>query len=103
MEKEIIKGNKLIADFMGILTEIKFNDLRTSKHFGDKLVIYHTSWDWLMPVVEKINKWHIGNECKKMDLYILQLSICSSIDMVWDATVQFITWYNQINSTPPKK
>lgn len=49
-EQEILEGNKLIADFMGwIHHEDKAYDekeMRELKH--------HSSWDWLMPVVEKI-------------------------------------------------
>ena len=38
-----MKENKLIAEFMDVnLIEGQLGD-------------YHTSWDWLMPVVEKIN------------------------------------------------
>ena len=38
-----MKDNKLIAEFMDVnLIEGQLGD-------------YHTSWDWLMPVVEKIN------------------------------------------------
>jgi hypothetical protein len=52
------KNNKLIAEFMGA----DFNDkgmTRICGKFGLERVSalnlkYHTSWDWLMPVVEKI-------------------------------------------------
>ena len=47
--EEIIEGNKLIAEFMG--KEIRdhlYNDAVKWK--------YHLSWDWLMPVIEKISK-----------------------------------------------
>jgi hypothetical protein len=54
------EGNKLIAEFMnvdlmtlkgeGVIEFIKVQEyfLRSAK--------YHSSWDWLMPVVEKIEK-----------------------------------------------
>lgn len=74
MDKEIIEGNKLIAEFMG------YENLRSSKEyplyripdhsyemdneFGTTEIIdtfesnwdlcFDSSWDWLMPVVEKI-------------------------------------------------
>lgn len=53
---EIIEGNRLIAEFMG------YDFIAENSHFivreSDYLEPYHhkfnSSWDWLMPVVEKI-------------------------------------------------
>ena len=42
-----MKENKLIAEFMGYEVHPTYEDERYDLH-------YHTSWDWLMPVVEKI-------------------------------------------------
>lgn len=56
MEKEISEGNKLIAEFMG---RDKAFDPR------DKVYHYDTSWDWLMPVVEKIGKTIIPKDWLK--------------------------------------
>ena len=71
--QEIIKGNKLIAEFMGILYGLKLNslDLPTSEskcriHRYDSIdddteglhinhTKFHSSWDWLMPVIGKIS------------------------------------------------
>lgn len=39
-----MKNNNLIAEFMGDVERLQGLDLR-----------YHNSWDWLMPVVERIN------------------------------------------------
>jgi len=72
---------------------------------------YHSSWDWLMPVVEKIEK------TKNSDGYKYQVDIqnnhcliessnySSSLDKriygeikikaVWLAVVEFIHWYNK--------
>ena len=44
---ELRENNKLIAEFM------EYPDLGTKGDFS--YLNYHTSWDWLMPVVEKIN------------------------------------------------
>jgi len=72
-----MKDNKLIAEFMGAVGTPKYNptewdvyitggldvdsDDENAQHFytPDEMK-YHTSWDWLMPVVEKI-------ECTKTD------------------------------------
>jgi len=67
-----IEGNKLIAEFMGILYGLKLNatdpvteesKVRIHEYNGiegtEGLHInhlkFHSSWDWLMPVVEKIH------------------------------------------------
>ena len=60
-KQQIMKDNKLIAEFMGVV----FHDDDNQYYSSDGLYIglnlqYHTSWDWLMPVVEKI-------ECTKTD------------------------------------
>ena len=46
-----MKDNKLIAEFMGAYSE---EDGYDYSKVGNKGLYYHTSWDWLMPVVEKI-------------------------------------------------
>ena len=48
-------NNKLIAEFMRVV----FHDDDNQYYSSDGLYIgtnlqYHTSWDWLMPVIEKI-------------------------------------------------
>jgi hypothetical protein len=64
-----MKDNKLIAEFMGLELEetleglfvyarieqspIKLNDIKTEFYEVHELQ-YHSSWDWLMPVVQKI-------------------------------------------------
>lgn len=63
--KEIIeKGNVLIAEFMGAIVvapightgrDICFQEQIEGQYvYQRSLLKYHTSWDWLMPVVEKI-------------------------------------------------
>lgn len=44
MEEEIIKGNKLIAKYMGVEKDKNISDMMK----------YHSSWDWLMPVINKL-------------------------------------------------
>jgi hypothetical protein len=71
-EKKTEKINKAIAEFMGWTTEIRRLDL-TKASFYDVLISpdkstvlrvneelyrleYHSSWGWLMPVVQKISE-----------------------------------------------
>ena len=61
MEKDIIAGNKLIAEFMAdkiepphfLFTWLK-NPYRTGWIHEESDLSFHKSWDWLMPVIEKI-------------------------------------------------
>ena len=52
-----IENNKLIAEFMGleiVNADIILYELNGIAYPINKLQ-YHTSWDWLMPVLKKIN------------------------------------------------
>ena len=61
-----IEGNKLIAEFMGLATYQSEHKLgrknkptfviKDNKHLTIRQVKYHSSWDWLMPVVAKISE-----------------------------------------------
>ena len=51
-----MESNKLIAEFMGV-HEIMHDGYSEYELPSNEIVQnlqYHTSWDWLMPVVEKI-------------------------------------------------
>ena len=115
MEKDkILEGNKLIAEFMGgIYKSDKFtitegyiwlpieNICRTSN------LKYHSSFDWLMPVVEKIGKMY-EDLVKKS--YINRTTISYDIDTTYadvicrhvtiklehlfERVIEFIKWYN---------
>lgn len=81
---------------------------------------YHSSWDWLMPVVEKIESLklnghryyvEIRHESCEISVAInkgantnkiyssLWQNHSSKIDAVYNAVVQFIKWYNENNKT----
>ena len=64
-----MKDNKLIAEFMGVNPTILGDEITYEMYgiidciedgvdeqhfFLEEQLIFHTSWDWLMPVVEKI-------------------------------------------------
>jgi hypothetical protein len=66
---EIIKGNRLIAEFMGFTKDsedlylIDNYDLRGEEEFQATYVNemkFHTSWNWLMPVVAKC--WEVRDD-----------------------------------------
>jgi hypothetical protein len=76
---------------------------------------YHESWDWLMPVVEKIESVHIeahgrfgvyicSNNCtiqgskfnseKRSDAYYFDIYSVTKIHATWLAVKEFIIWHN---------
>src|SRR5574344_1719127 len=117
MNEKIIDGNKLIAVFM----EYKFDGIEfiipehaiiipfdcqpkksTSLHcftttiYKPKNLKFHSSWDWLVPVVEKI----LGTENNSSDWEKHYTQIHDSlwsinIESVWLSVVEFIKWYNK--------
>jgi hypothetical protein len=103
-EQEIIEGNKLIADFMGWQHH---EDKKYDAHEMSNLK-YHTSWDWLKPVVDKfmsIPPETFNYDSKGMSQLrtwkekIKAISIYSNIMEVYNPLIEAIKWYNQ-NQTP---
>lgn len=83
-KEEILLGNKLIAEFMA--------DYDLKRNWSKVPLLYNSSWDWLMPVVEKIK----GME-KEYPIAIdsvTNIFIWYKINFVWIAVVEFIKWYN---------
>lgn len=123
MNKEVSEGNALIAKFMGGTlkppTKEHLNnpynkptwwgvgDRKDARHFQ---LNYHCSWDWLMPVVEKIGKdydvritWTPGGiEVTYIDRpdtidddSIADFGGYGSLENTWRCVVKFINWHNQ--------
>jgi len=73
--EEITQNNKLIAEFMEVpvlkeLNKIYYDINKTGKiiySLNDVLLGYHKSWDWLMPVVEKIESLDLQEWFYKWD------------------------------------
>jgi len=114
-----MSNNKLIAEFMGVPCD---KDLYTPlcPHTGTTLFIpisqmkYDTSWDWLMPVVEKIE----DIECKEtstdlVGYHLYDIEIRQNVTTIhgtnieetagdklfntYNAVVEFIKQYNNEN------
>ncbi len=109
-------GNKLIAEFIGKpVTED--NNLYMSSEIDYTFPVhlkYHSSWDWLMPVVEKIQSLscnvNIINNCCQIIMFDTSYSgepiykknktmANTKIENVYDSVIQFIQWYNQQQKT----
>lgn len=112
IQEEIIEGNKLIAEFDGwefvcidgsdYLDYIKDGNSRFKERESSlpdylESLGYHESWDSIMPVVRKIciiNSNDISEELHLHQLRLIDTPIFSEIEIVWQAVVEFITWYN---------
>ena len=112
------ENNKMIAEFMGY--ELIGNTY--SKKNGMDWFIepqYHNSWDWLMPVVDRIESFQDGEDGDSMrgHLYnfrieqhfvyildgesmdvIIEMNGDSKLDATYKAVVEFINQYNKNES-----
>tara|TARA_R110000764_G_scaffold90777_1_gene173229 strand:+ start:294 stop:578 length:285 start_codon:yes stop_codon:yes gene_type:complete len=93
-----MKDNKLIAEFMGLPTQVfksgKLNYKRNDSWFEEHELSYNVSWDWLMPVLSKCFK--TGDDTQEWDNIMDTLFTCD-IDIVYAQIVEFIKEYNNDN------
>ena len=83
-----MNDNKLIAEFMGLVVSDSDNYTSELHTNVDVDLKYHTSWDWLMPVVEKI-MW--DNDIEDNQCTNIAEALCDAkIDRVYEAVVKFI-------------
>ena len=99
------KNNVLIAEFMGGILSSVPNLINLPQTIGDANILvvkgsemlpngtysvhrlnelqYHTSWDWLMPVVDKIEQVHEG-----VPKQLINLSLFSTRQEIYQAVVE---------------
>jgi hypothetical protein len=120
MNKEILEGNKLIVEFMEIKpTEWKGMYLisqhnhtcledtpeKALSRFAS-ITKYHESWDWLMPVVERIDSRTPYDPCVTIEYnwcsikvpdgrFDIEIIGGSRIEATYKAVLEFIKWYNK--------
>jgi hypothetical protein len=128
-EQEILDSNVLIAEFVGgkFYQELSYLDRKEEvwvPHFGicridtidvgkGKILEYHKSYDWLMPVVEKIESLNYKTSIISTlllsgeMLYIMAITDNddditywnergnTKIEAVYNCVIAFIKWYNQ--------
>ena len=100
------ENNKLIAEFMevkfdkGTFYNMGYDIFSNGNLYRSHELKYHESWDWLMPVVEKImilvmeddsNELYNSEEWDNITHTLVQIQIKS----VYKAVVNFIKEYNQ--------
>ena len=114
MEKNLIlNGNELIAEFMGFKVIAKsFEDkliynIPTNNGIGyiSYMMEYHKSWDWLMPVVEKIEEMSVSVSISYNYCYIeteqqkggfnKKIQSKNKLKSTYKAVVKFIKWNNK--------
>lgn len=108
-QEQINEGNKLIAEFIGCKKDKSWNNWykvpkKYQKAFGTQgfgigtNCKFHSSWDWLMPVVRKIVVLCVddADELFLSDQYtsILDTIPVAVIEDSWKVVVEFIKWYN---------
>lgn len=118
-----IENNKLIAEFMHLETSINHN---SSEWYEKKIISsiikekanelnYHASWNWLMPVVDKIERTSTDNKDNSDNFFNVTIEVfecnINGVDAdinicenghtkrkaTYNAVVKFIEWYNENN------
>ena len=128
MNKETIESNKVIAEFMGYkLISNTIGNCYSKETGWDILMIddgngntdfpYNSSWNWLMPIVEKIEDFYVIKN-KEVEFQVVSYEdevkvIAKHLDKEWEVIVEvsangdgkklniykaiviFINWYNK--------
>jgi hypothetical protein len=116
-----IEGNKMIAEFLG--KDYREADgergylFPVNGNFNRRLMPsemqYHSSFDWLMPAVDKIKSLGFTVEIyinpsagtdihiSKDDDHLNIAAYSTTLEAIYTAVVQFIQWYNQSKCTIP--
>jgi len=87
-----MEDNKLIAEFMGVG---KHYEAQSSNMFNQ----YHTSWDWLMPVIKKCRTTEVdkNREIGKQRLIDNINFTFFTLDLLgtYNNIIEFIKWYER--------
>lgn len=111
-----MNDNELIAEFMGWRKASKgFMVPNTypiidgydsgETEFTNEFLDFDTRWDWLIPVVQKIESIAPTrviidcNECRIVGDKRFKVHTLRKINSVYQCVVQFIKWYNEFSST----
>ena len=118
-KETMMQNNKLIAEFIGMVYDNhnnqpnKYWELTDEQNFvspkpypQDKDLKFHSDWNWLMEVVEKIEccdfifsiHHEVANifngECNELT-YNETTQARTKIEAVYNACLEFIKWYNE--------
>jgi hypothetical protein len=94
------ENNELIAKFLGYTQP--HPDYPNSTYWykeGEEplaLLLFNSDWNWLMLVVQKIDKV-CGIDLHEWDEHINNALCSKSLSLTYNACIDFIKWYNQNN------
>lgn len=96
-----MENNKLIAEFMGMIVS-NWQDYDSTIHTNvDADLLYHESWDWLMPVVEKVLHTMNGRDLYAIIHENLLMALTEvNIEATYKAVIEFIKLYNNEDNQP---
>lgn len=105
-KNELLENTKLINEFMFLMTHPGSRDGKTyfngtapelfNGNIGGTLIEdaeFHSSWNWLMPVVAKIGNLTANKNSRLWDNVTLGL-IAVDIKLIYKAVIEYIKWYN---------
>jgi hypothetical protein len=126
-EPTIEQMNEAIAEFMGYSHGNRNREFNPDAVYKEEEFKYHSSWDWLMPVVEKIEDVQLDDKNNVVtraaanvqifykacliqyepdeesgdtnDEVSIQTQGETKIEAVYKAVYQFIQWYNNQSTT----
>jgi hypothetical protein len=82
------------------MTTIEKNDRLIQEFMGeeyDVAIVYSPTWDWLMPVVKKINwmKYETNEDLDQRIIIVLRAVLSFDVNQVHKAVVDFLNEYNK--------
>ena len=99
-----MKNNKLIAEFMGLSIKegvCYYTDADDMFPMGieveEPYLPYHTSWDWLMPVINKclVGEAEMNEKISNTTIKNIYEGICNQdISQAYKSVITFIKTYN---------
>lgn len=112
---DVLTGNKLIAEFMGCygvthwaggeeVYRWGFKNTHITERWHESDFIdqtpYHSSWDWLKPVIDKLydiataRRGELNDKFHERKLSIFNAPLYCGIKDAFEMTIEAITWYN---------
>ena len=94
-----VSSSALIAEFMGcqksdyVDSIYVMNYMDYKPHYIPSLMLYDKSWDWIMPVVKKIQQLKIDDFSKKKPVMSALMDV--DIESLFKSVVVFLQWWSK--------